>query len=84
MASDANGKMTVSDTAAASQPEQPAATVVEARSVSEVSSSLDSKHALIREILRHHTEYLEHLPKHLLAYELTRAKALSNMRLTKD
>ena len=61
----------------------PAAAVVESRSVSEDSTNGSDAGAdiMIEEILRLQAEYLEGLPRHLLSYELAKAKALMALRL---
>ena len=56
---------------------------IESRSVSEDSRD-DEGDTMIEEILRHQAEYLEKLPRHLLPYELARARALNTMKLPRD
>ena len=59
------------------------AAVVESRSVSEDSTNGSDGGAdlMIEEILKLQAEYLEGLPRHLLSYELAKAKALMALRL---
>ena len=64
-------------------PTAAAAAVVESRSVSEDSTNGSDGGAdlMIEEILKLQAEYLESLPRHLLSYELAKAKALMALRL---